>query len=339
MMRVLITFIVFVIVTVPAWAQERDSFDIASFNAPAGWTRLAENNGLIFTTADKQKNTYAMIIVYKSGVSSGNPKKDFDADWNQFIAGAFSVKGAPEIEPQKQAEGWTVTTGGSTFESELGTSAVILSNYSGSGRKFSAAAIFNSQDHVAAIDAFASSIVLTRPSAQTVVSAPAENSIVGTWGSNTGATMTYGDPVAAGMAGYTKSQYTLNADGTYAFNSKTFRMGYDKIILVRESGTYQINGGTLSIKPQKSVIQAWSKLGGGDKFGRLLATQNRKLEAVNYRFTKHYFSGIDQWQLVLQADAPTDRDGPYSTFTVFPNAWYYATISNTNPLIELPAGR
>ena len=114
---------------------------------------------------------------------------------------------------------------------------------------------------------------------------------------------------------------------------------YDKIILVRESGTYQINGGTLSIKPQKSVIQAWSKLGGGDKFGKLLTTQNRKLEAVNYRFTKHYFSGIDQWQLVLQADSPTDRDGPYSTFTVFPNAWYYATISNTNPLIELPAGR
>ena len=108
----------------------------------------------------------------------------------------------------------------------------------------------------------------------------------------------------------------------------------------RRSSVFRHSGrGTLSIKPQKSVIQAWSKLGGGDKFGKLLTTQNRKLEAVNYRFTKHYFSGIDQWQLVLQADAPTDRDGPYSTFTVFPNAWYYATISNTNPLIELPAGR
>ena len=148
--------------------------------------------------------------------------------------------------------------------------------------------------------------------------------------------MTYGDPVAAGMAGYTKSQYTLNADGTYIFNSKTFRMGYDKIILVRESGTYQINGDTLSIKPQKSVIQAWSKLNGGDGWGRLLTTQNRKLEPVNYKFTKHYFSGIQEWNLVLQADQPTDRDGPFSTFTLFPNAWYYKTISANNPVIVLP---
>ena len=84
------------------------------------------------------------------------------------------------------------------------------------------------------------------------------------------------------------------------------------------------------------MIQAWSKLNGVDKFGRLLTTQNRKLETVSYRFTKHYFSGIDQWQLVLQGDRPTERDGPFSTFTLFSNAWYYSPISPNNPIIELP---
>jgi hypothetical protein len=192
------------------------------------------------------------------------------------------------------------------------------------------------------MEGFLSSLNLTPPAAEApaAVAAPAagnvDASILGTWGSNTGATMTYGDPVAAGMAGSTQSQYTLKADGTYIFNSKTFRMSYDKIILVRESGTYQINGSNLAIKPQKSVIQAWSKLNGGNRFGRLLTSQNRKLEPVTYRFTKHYFSGIDQWQLVLQADSPTERDGPFSTFTLFPNAWYYGTISPNNPIIELP---
>jgi len=323
--------------TVPA--QTAESFDIATFRPPAGWTKQAKDNGLILTTSDKQRNTFAMIVLYRSDLSSGDAKRDFEADWQQFVAGAFAVKDRPQMEPQKQADGWTVTTGGSTFEGDLGTSAVILSTYSGFSRKFSAAAIFNHQDYVAAIDAFASSIVLTRPAPNApapTAAASVDDSILGTWGSNVGASMTYGDPVAAGMAGYTKSQYTLSTDGTYVFNSKTFRMGYDKIILVRENGTYRISGNTISIKPQNSVIQAWSKLNGGDSWGRLLSTQPRKLEPVTYKYTKHYFSGIQEWNLVLQADTPTERDGPFSTFTAFPNAWYYKQISANNPVIVLP---
>jgi hypothetical protein len=318
---------------------QTDTFDIASFRAPAGWTKQSKDGGLILTASDQKKGTYAMIVLYRSDLSSGDPKRDFDSDWQQFVVEAFSAKNRPEMEPQKQADGWTVTTGGSTFESDLGTSAVILSTYSGFGRKFSAAAILNNQEYVAAIEAFASSIVLSKPTANApapAATAPAENSILGTWGSNLGTPMTYGDPVAAGMAGYSKNQYTFNANGTYTFVSKTFRMGYDKLLLVRENGTYQTSGDTIAIRPQKSVIQAWSKLNGGDNWGRLLSTQSRKLEAVNYRFTKHYFSGIDQWQVILQADAPTERDGPYSTFTLFPNAWYYSPISANNPVVELP---
>jgi len=90
------------------------------------------------------------------------------------------------------------------------------------------------------------------------------------------------------------------------------------------------------ISPKKSVIEAWSKRDGGDSWGRLLTTQNRTLEAVAYRFTKHYFSGIQVWNLVLQADGPTQRDGPFSNNTTFNNAWYYAPISPNNPVIELP---
>ena len=339
MNRSLISTALLITFAVTVSAQSRDTFDIATFQPPAGWTRQAKDEGVTFLASDKQKNTFGMIVLYQSNATSGDPKDDFDADWQQFVVGALGVKGKPQLEPQKQVNGWTITNGGSTFESDLGTSAVILSTYSGFGRKFSAAAIFNSQEYIPAIDAFASSIVLNKPVSNAPVqapAAPAENSILGTWGQNVGASMTYGDPVAAGMAGYGKYQYTFNADGTYTFVSKTFRMAYDKIILVIENGTYQISGDTLSIKPQKSVIQAWSKLNGGDGWGRLLTTQNRKLEAVSYKFTKHYFSGIQEWNLVLQADQPTDRDGPFSTFTLFPNAWYYKAPSPNNPVVELP---
>jgi len=45
---------------------------------------------------------------------------------------------------------------------------------------------------------------------------------------------------------------------------------------------------------------------------------------------------LDQWNLVLQADKATQRDGPFSTNTTFNNAWYYSSITVNNPLIELP---
>jgi hypothetical protein len=324
---------------VSAPAQTSDTFDIATFQAPAGWAKQDKGSGLIYTTSDKQKSTYAMIVLYRSDKSSANPKTDFEMDWRQFAAGIFGVKASPQIEPQKQTDGWTVVTGGATFESELGTSAIIMNTYSGFGRKFSAAAIFNSQEYVPAIDAFASSIVLNKAAPAPQASSSngnTDSSIVGTWGKQAGAHMTYGDPVAAGMAGYSKDQYAFNSNGTYTFVSKTFRMSYDKIILIRESGIFEISGDTILISPQKSIVQAWSKLDGGDKWGRLLSTQNRSLEKVTYRFTKHYFSGIDQWNLVLQADRPTERDGPFSNNTTFPNAWYYSPISPNNPVIELP---
>ena len=128
--------------------------------------------------------------------------------------------------------------------------------------------------------------------------------IVGTWGKKAGVNPSYADPVATGNAGYSKDQYTFNTNGTYSFASKTFRYSSNK--------------------------------DGTDKWGNLLSTQNRLLEKVSYTFTKHYFSGIEEWNLVLQASQVTGRDGPFSNNTTFSNAWYYAPISSINPVIEMP---
>ena len=323
-------------------AQTSDTFDIATFQAPAGWKKQLKEGVVIFSTLNEQKGTYAMIALYRSDDSSGNAKNDFESDWQQFIVGQLKIKGSPQIESPRTTEGWTVVTGGTNFENEQGTSAVILSTYSGFGKKFSAAAIFNSQDSVPAIDAFASSIKLRKPE---TLAQPATNnsgaseSILGTWGMSTSGTVRsddYKNPYSVNGYGYSKAQYTLNSDGTYSFVSKTFRMTFDKILLVKETGTYQINGNNITITPQKSAIEAWSKRDGTDKWGSLLSRQNRPIEKVTYKFTRHYFSGIQLWNLVLQADRPTERDGPFSNNTLFPNAWYYAPISPNNPVIELP---
>jgi hypothetical protein len=339
MKRLILVAICLSTLSLSSFAQARETFDISTFQSPKGWNKQSSQNSIQISTADG--DAFCLVTLFKALPALGTTDENFKASWETIVKETVTVASAPQLSPIENKDGWEISSGFAPFEKDGTKGVVLLVTATGSGQMVNVMILTNTRAYETEVAAFLDSINLKKPAVvtppvPTANTVPSENSILGTWGSNAGATMTYGDPVAAGMAGYTKSQYTLNTDGTYVFNSKTFRMSYDKIILVRESGTYQISGDTLTIKPQKSVIQAWSKANGVDQFGRLLTTQNRKLEAVNYKFRKHYFSGIDEWNLVLQADSPTERDGPFSTFTAFPNAWYYKPISSNNPVIQLP---
>lgn len=338
--QLLIAGVSLLLLCVGSFAQTSESFDIATFQSPKGWTKEAGQNALQIATADKTDGAYCLMFLYKSIPALADPDENFKAAWDTIVKEAVKVNDTAQMIPASNKEEWKALGGFSPFEKDGEKGVAVLVNISGYGKMVNVLILTNTQKYEPAMTAFLESISLKKPAvtapAPAAATASTASPIVGTWGSNTGATMTYGDPVAAGMAGYTKSQYTLNADGTYRFVSKTFRMSYDKIILVIENGTYQISGDSLSIRPQKSIIQGWSKLNNVDDWGKLLTTQSRKLETVTYKFTKHYFSGIQEWNLVLQADQPTERDGPFSTFTLFPNAWYYKTISSNNPVIVLP---
>ncbi|HKP69250.1 MAG TPA: lipocalin family protein [Pyrinomonadaceae bacterium] len=337
--RLLNVFAALVLLCIGSFAQTQETFDIASFKSPAGWQKEAGQNALQIATEDKSDGTYCLIFLYKAIPALAGPDENFKASWDTIVKEAVKVNDTAQMIPAENKEEWKALGGYSPFEKEGEKGVAVLMNISGYGKMVNVLILTNTQKYEPAMTKFLESISLKKPESSAPVqatTAPAASPIVGTWGSNSGATMTYGDPVAAGMAGYSKNQYTFNTDGTYKFVSKTFRMSYDKILLVIENGTYQINGGALTIKPQKSVIQAWSKLNGVDKWGRMLSTQPRKLETVTYKFTKHYFSGIDEWNLVLQGEQPTERDGPFSTFTLFPSAWYYKPITANNPVVQLP---
>lgn len=342
MKKILLAVICLACLSVGVLAQATETFDISTFRSPKGWSKQTGPNALLFTTEDKAAGTYCLVTVYKAIPGLGDPKENFSAAWQTVVSEAVTVSNPPTMFRSDNKGDWKVEGGYGPFEKDGEKGVVILYTATGYGKMVNFLVVTNSMSYEPILTAFLESVSFKKPegssasSAATPVKAADASPIIGTWGSNAGATITYGDPVAAGMAGYSKNQYTFNADGTYEFVSKTFRMGYDKIILVIENGTYQINGEALTVKPQKSVIQAWSKLNGGDQWGRMLSTQSRKLETVTYKFTKHYFSGIQEWNLVLQADQPTERDGPFSTFTLFPNAWYYKTISPNNPVVELP---
>src|SRR5678816_1424083 len=130
MRQLLLLTICFLSFFVSSSAQISETFDIATFQPPPQWKKQTKDGVVIFSTLNEQKGTYAMITLYSSGESSGNAKNNFDSEWQQFVAGQLGIKGSPQIEPVRNTEGWAVVTGGTTFQNEQGTSAIILSTYS-----------------------------------------------------------------------------------------------------------------------------------------------------------------------------------------------------------------
>ena len=216
----------------------------------------------------------------------------------------------------------------------------MLTTMSGFDRCVSIIATTNSQEYLKDIQTFLLSVNLKKPetaSKETPAINEDKNSVLGTWKANASDNSAY--RMNNGIMNYIMRQYSFNADGTYTFTSKAFDPLMDKILLGKESGTYKITGSSLVVSPEKSVLEAWSKKDGADKWGKLLSTQNIAPEKTTYQFTKYYFSGIQQWSLVLQANTATIRDGPFSKNDVFKNAWYYGALSTNNNVIELPAGQ
>ena len=324
-------------------AQTSETFDLTTFRPPASFKREASESSIRFSKVDEGSGAYCLITLFKSIPGEASSRENFNSAWRSLVKDTLAITTAPQMQPANNPEDWKAEMGSAPFEKDGIKGVAVLVNVSGHGRMVNVLILTNSGTFESAITGFLESISLKIPKVDTVPAiTPAAGpavSIEGTWAAGTSGAVRsddYKNPYSVNGYGYGKAQYTFNANGTYDFYSKTFRMTNNNILLVKEHGTFQISGNNITITPQTSVIQAWSKRDGTDKFGKLLTTQSRRLEKVTYQFTKHYFSGIQIWNLVLQAQAETERDGRFSTNTTFSNAWYYAPISPNNTAIDLP---
>jgi hypothetical protein len=302
-------------------------FDIVTYTPPAGWSAEKDENSVRFST--ETDAGYCTISLVRSIDATGDAGKDFDLLWELMAKDGLNAT-ALQGRRSGERDGWLVEAGGGAFEKEGLTGAVILTTFSGNGKAVAVLVITNTDAFESNIAAFIDSIKLppvAAPKALAALPAAAPSGdaakLIGRWQRSSSSSPAYADPVSWGTAGYTRSRYEFKSDGTYIYTERTFRMTHPRIFIVKENGRYAVAGNTLTITPSKSTISAYNKAGGSDALGTLATTQNRKIEKIAYKFTFHYFSGIDEWNLVLQADATTQRDGPFSGNTTFNNAWYF----------------
>ena len=348
-MKTISSIIILLSLAACCFAQQKETFDLATYSIPKGWKKVDGGNGVIgYAITNNLTGTYCQIAIYKSMGTMGNAQLDFDTEWNDLVVKPYNVATKPEAVPGVSEDGWEAKAGVAPFDYSGGKSIAMLVTMSGYAKRMSIVILTNTEDYQTEIEFFLGSVDLKKPetatSGQTGISQQTppinnddKNSILGSWVASSSDQSSW--RVNNGVMSTIWRQYTFNANGTYTFITKTFDPLMDKLLLGKENGTHQISGNTITVTPQKSVLEAWSKKDGTNTWGNFLTTQNIALEKTTYRFTKHYFEGIQKWNLVLQADQVTRRDGPFNGNTTFTNAWYYGPLSANNQAIELPAGQ
>ena len=116
--------------------------------------------------------------------------------------------------------------------------------------------------------------------------------------------------------GHFRLRYIFNADGSYSFKSERNHTS-QRWWTIEESGSYSVNGDTLTITPQTSKATL------RDLNGVVQETRANPLEKVTYKWTTQFFEGIGETNLVLQPPATTSRDGIFGSNSLFPNAYLY----------------
>lgn len=344
-MKKIISFCFFFVLASALLAQN-DTFDLVEFIPPKNWKKEVGENSIGFTITNQKSNGWCRIQIVKSTASKGSIDLDFESEWQELVVKNYQPPAGPDIRELPEKDGWKMKFGFAIFTFDDEDAIVMLTTMSGFDRCVSISTVANNTEFFEDVKAFMVLLNLKKPETPVNQQADGGNiNITGTWIKQSSMHEDYRNPNSAFDAGYRVDQYTFLENGTYQFYSKVFRMTFDKILFVRENGTYDLSGNLLTVRPAKSVIEAWSKdsvfengkQNGTDRFGKLLSTQGRPLEKTTYRLTNHYFSGIDEWSLVFQSDTATLRDGSFTSDTLYTNAWYYGRpIAVRKPPIEIP---
>lgn len=142
-----------------------------------------------------------------------------------------------------------------------------------------------------------------------IIDAPAttaaDGKIVGSWTTS-----------SAMNGGHFRLRYIFNADGTYSFKSER-NITSQRWWTIEESGSYAVNGDSLTIAPRTSKATL------RNLNGVVQETRANPLEKVTYKWTTHFFEGIGETNLVLQPPTATSRDGILGSNSSFPNAYLY----------------
>jgi hypothetical protein len=299
------------ILVVSILAQTPETFDIATFRPPAGWTKRTSKESLQFSTEDKAKGSYCLITLLTSVPGTSDARKNFDAAWQTVVKTVVNPTAAPQIFPSSNKEDWKAEGGFAPFEKDGEKGVAVLFTLSGYGKMVNILVLTNTMDHEPTITAFLESVNLKKPEP---ASQQPQTADIRT-GSQPSVTQFFWKQSQnrkdiGGYAGYSRNTYQFNANGTYVFSRVDFQNYTPKYYLENEEGTYKITGNKITITPRKAIFSSHKST----KDDPPLKSGNLGLAAVQYSFEFMDLHNNGRWSLLLSPvdGIETKRDGVFS---------------------------
>lgn len=297
------------ILTIGAFAQRPDVFDIAAFEPPKGWTKQVGADAVQFSIEDN--GGYCLITLYRSIPGLGSPKENFDAAWTTIVKDTVTISAAPTMFDADSRGEWLLAGGYAPFEKDGQKGVAILYTATGYGKMVNALILTNTQAFEPATKAFLESISFKKPPDDVRPPAAAPS---GSQPSLTGHFWKMGG-VQKGLLGHAglstatfSKTYHFFPNGTYQFSREDMQLAAPKYYLESEEGTYTVSGNTLTITPRKGTFRQHRL----SKDEPPLKSGNLGLSAAQYRF--EFWRYDDNWRLLLSPidGNETKRDGTFS---------------------------
>ena len=154
----------FLVPLLSALAQQRESFDLATFTVPNGWQKVSSTADVIsYAVVNDQEGTYCQIGIYKSTGSKGSVQSDFQSGWQELIVRTYRTSTPAELVPAASIDGWDAQGGAAPFEFSGGQSIAMLVTMSGYARSISIVVLTNTEAYQPQIESFLDSVELKKP--------------------------------------------------------------------------------------------------------------------------------------------------------------------------------
>jgi hypothetical protein len=154
----------FLLVMMPSFAQQKATFDLATYTVPSGWKEERRTKDVVgYVITDNQKGTYCQAGIFASTISKGNLKADFESEWQTLVVKTYNPTTKPELVPQRSEDGWEIQAGVAPFDFNGSQSLVMLITLSGYQRCMSIVVLTNTEAYNADIDSFIGSVDLKKP--------------------------------------------------------------------------------------------------------------------------------------------------------------------------------
>ncbi len=238
---------------------QTETFDIATYTPPSGWTKKIQQDVVTYTTIDNSKGTFCVLAIYTAVASKGDPQKDFASEWSNLVAKLYQTDSNPKTEIQTTADGWKAVVGAARARQDTTNFYVVLTVYSGFGKTSSVLITLNDQTYMTQADAVLDNIKLDKNAAiakskifkpDTRTTNNNGSSLVGVWSNSTSAIGNYvtssGSFVGSADVN-TMEEYEFRSNNAYVY--RFFGMSSGKLYYTETNGSYKVNGRNLELTP------------------------------------------------------------------------------------------